>query len=70
MKKQYVSSSTAEALGYDEKKKILRVWFRTGKIYDYANVPKTKFETLLGAPSIGEYFNKSIRGSYPYKKVK
>jgi hypothetical protein len=70
MKKQYVSSSTAEALGYDEKKKILRVWFTTGKIYDYANVPKTEFETLLCTPSIGEYFNKSIRGSYPYKKVK
>lgn len=59
MKKQYVSSSTAEALGYDEKKKIFRVWFTTGKIYDYANVPKTEFETLL-----------CIKDSYPYKKVK
>lgn len=65
MKKQYVSSSTAEALGYDEKTKILRVWFTTGKIYDYARVSKTEFETLIHASSIGEYFNKSIRDFYP-----
>jgi hypothetical protein len=69
IKKQHVNSSTAEALGYDEKTKTLRVWFTTGKIYDYANVPKTRFETLLYAPSIGAYFNRSIKGIYPYKQV-
>ncbi len=69
MKKQFVNSSTADALGYSEKAKILRVWFTTGKVYDYAGVPKTKFKNLLRAPSIGEYFNKKIKGFYTYKKI-
>jgi hypothetical protein len=69
MKKQFVNSSTADALGYDETKKILRVWFTTGNIYDYAGVSKTKFKNLLNASSIGEYFNKKIKGFYNYKKV-
>ncbi|HXR82728.1 MAG TPA: KTSC domain-containing protein [Hanamia sp.] len=69
IKKQPVSSSTAEALGYDEKTKTLRVWFTTGKIYDYAHVPKTRFKAFLYAPSIGEYFNRSIKGIYPYTQV-
>lgn len=69
MKKQPVNSSTAEALGYDEKIKTLRVWFTTGKIYDYEDVPKTKFKNLLHAASIGEYFNKKIKGFYNYKKI-
>lgn len=69
MKKKFVNSSTATALGYDEKAKTLRVWFTTGKVYDYAGVPKTKFKDLVNASSIGEYFNKKIKGFYTYKKV-
>ena len=49
MKKQLVNSSTAEALGYDETTKILRVWFTTGNVYDYVDVPKIKFKNLLHA---------------------
>jgi hypothetical protein len=69
MKKQLVNSSTAEALGYDETTKILRVWFTTGNVYDYTGVSKIKFKNLLHASSIGEYFNKKIKGFYTYKKV-
>lgn len=69
MKKLFVNSSTAAALGYDERTKILRVWFTTGKVYDYAGVTKTKFKNLLNASSIGEYFNKKIKGFYAYKKI-
>jgi hypothetical protein len=69
MKKQFVNSSTAKALGYDKKTKILRVWFTTGNVYDYEDVPKTKFKNLLNASSIGEYFNKKIKGFYTYKKI-
>jgi hypothetical protein len=69
MKKQFVNSSTAKALGYDKKTKILIVWFTTGNVYDYEDVPKTKFKNLLHASSIGEYFNKKIKGFYTYKKI-
>jgi hypothetical protein len=69
IEKQFVSSSNIEALGYDEASQILRVWFTTGTAYDYSNVPKIEFETLFYAPSIGAYFNRNIKGAYPYNKI-
>ena len=69
IEKQLVSSSNVEGLGYDEEAQTLRVWFTTGTIYDYANVPKIEFEALLYASSIGAYFNRNVKGLYPYTKV-
>jgi hypothetical protein len=69
IEKQYVSSSNVEALGYDEETQTLRVWFLTGSIYEYANVSQVEFEALFYAPSIGAYFNRNIKNSYPYVKV-
>jgi hypothetical protein len=69
IEKQPVSSSNIEALGYDESTQTLRVWFTIGNIYDYANVPQIEFEQLKFAPSIGAYFNRNIKGAYPYIKV-
>lgn len=69
MKKQFVSSSNIEALSYDEASQILRIWFTSGSVYDYGNVPKVEFEALLYAPSIGSYFNRNIKNSYPYTRT-
>lgn len=69
MEKHFVSSSNIEALGYDEDTQTLRVWFTTGTIYDYGNVPKVEFEAILYASSIGAYFNRNIKGAYPYTKA-
>ena len=69
IKKIFVQSSAIEALGYYAPEKILRVWFTTGKIYDYYDVTLTEFENLKAAASIGEYYNYHIR-KYNYQKVK
>lgn len=69
LEKQFVSSSNIEALGYDAETQILRIWFTTGTVYDYANVPQIEFEALKTAPSIGAYFNRNIKGAYPYNKT-
>lgn len=70
IRKQFVSSSSIEALGYSEEKKTLRVWFHTGSVYDYANVPKKEFEQLLHASSIGSHYNYHIKNVYSYTKVR
>ena len=69
IEKQLVSSSNIEVLGYYEDTQTLRVWFTTGNIYDYSNVPQIEFEQLKIASSIGAYFNRNIKGAYPYSKV-
>lgn len=65
----FVSSSNVQALGYDENTQTLRVWFLNGSVYDYGNVSLGEFEGLKNAPSIGSYFARMIKGSYPYSKV-
>lgn len=70
MKKRFVSSSSIEALGYDQDTQSLKVWFATGKVYVYHNVPEEEFKNLLDASSIGAYFNHNIKGGYSYEKLK
>lgn len=69
IEKQLVSSSNIEGLGYNIESQILRVWFTTGTVYDYSNVPEIEYEALRTAPSIGAYFNRNIKGAYPYSKI-
>lgn len=69
IKKNQVVSSTVKALGYDKASKTLRIWFVSGAVYDYRNVPGAKYEALKKASSIGAYFNKNIRDTYVYKKI-
>lgn len=69
IEKHLVSSSNIEGLGYEENAQTLRVWFTVGNIYDYLNVPQIEFEQLKIASSIGAYFNRNIKGAYPYIKV-
>jgi len=66
MNEMRVESTTLRALAYDHGRGILRLEFRTLAIYHYYGVPATVYEALLGAPSKGSYFNRVIRGRFPY----
>lgn len=57
-------SVNIHAVGYDVKRKILRVRFRDGSEYEYANVSQGKYTELVNAPSIGVHFAAHIRGKY------
>jgi hypothetical protein len=61
-----VESSTLRALAYDDGREILLLEFRTRAIYHYYGVPAAVYEALLGASSKGSYFNRVIRGRFPY----
>jgi hypothetical protein len=61
-----VESSTVAALSYDEARGILQLEFRSRAIYRYFGVPAAVHQALLQAPSKGQYFNRVIRGHFPY----
>jgi hypothetical protein len=43
----------------------LEVEFKDGSIYSYAGVPTSVYKALMGAGSLGSYFNAEIRNRYP-----
>ena len=61
-----VESATLRALVYDDVRGILQLELRTRAVYHYFGVPAAVYEALLGAPSKGSYFNRVIRGRFPY----
>jgi len=43
--------------------------FRSGALYRYFAVPSRVFGGLIAADSKGAYFNRNIRGRFPYKRL-
>jgi hypothetical protein len=66
MNETRVKSTTLRALSYDNGRGLLQLEFRTRAIYHYYGVPAAVYEGLLDAPSKGSYFNRIIRGRFPY----
>jgi hypothetical protein len=64
-----VESATLATVGYDEAQELLQLEFGSRAVYLYFGVPATVYEGLLGAPSKGRYFNRTIRGRYPYHQI-
>jgi hypothetical protein len=61
-----VESTTLRAVAYDGDRGVLLLEFRSLAIYHYYGVPAAVYEALLGASSKGSYFNRVIRGRFPY----
>ena len=66
MNETKVESTTLLSLAYDGVREILQLEFRSRAIYHYYGVPAAVYEALLYAPSKGSYFNRVIRGRFPY----
>ena len=64
-----VESTNLSGIGYDAEKKILSVRFRSGAIYNYANVDLDTATDFYAAPSRGSYFARNIKGKYPGMKA-
>ena len=64
-----VESSTLASVGYDLTQGLLQLEFCSRAIYHYFGVPAAAHKALLGAPSKGSYFNRAIRGRFPYRRV-
>ena len=65
MNETRLESTTLRALAYDGRRGFCN-WSPHRAIYHYYGVPAAVYEALLGAPSKGSYFNRVIRGRFPY----
>jgi lysyl-tRNA synthetase class 2 len=63
-----VPSSTLATVAYDQANQMLRLEFRNHAVYWYFGVPPAVHQSLLVAPSKGAYFNRNIRGRFPYRR--
>jgi len=74
----YVESSNLLAVGYKPSRRIMRIAFIGGNVYDYFGIPPYVFTTLLRASSHGKYLHWSIKihtpqfdgHIYKYEKVR
>jgi hypothetical protein len=66
MQAKAVESVTLATVAYDVPAGRLQLEFRTGHLYHYFGVPPQVFEGLMQASSKGKYFNRDIRGRFPY----
>ena len=64
-----VESTTLATIAYDQARELLQLEFRSRAIYQFLGVPPAVHAGLLGAPSKGSYFNRFIRGQFPYRRA-
>lgn len=67
-----VESSNIAAIDHNGITRTLRVEFRNGTVYNYANVETSLYDQILKADSIGSAFHKEIKSKpdrYPYSRV-
>ncbi len=65
-----VISSNIDSIGYAENSKLLELEFKSGGVYQYVNVPKGLFVTLMNSSSYGSFFHKWIKDNFTTIKIK
>lgn len=63
-----VESTMLATVAYHAPGQLLWLEFRSGAVYCYLGVPPTVHQSLMAAPSKGDYFNRNIRGCFPYRR--
>lgn len=70
IKMKKIESSVVQALDYDRSAKTMIVELRGGTSpYVYSGISKYRYYELKNAKSVGEYFNKKIKGKYQSYKA-
>ena len=69
MRREAVTSSNIDSAGYDPSSSTLEIEFKDGRVYQYFDVPRSVFDGLLRAASVGQYFHREIRGVFRYSRV-
>ena len=64
-----LDSTTLAAAAYDGRHERLELDFRDGTRYLYCGVAPNLYRDLLRAKSKGSFFNRHIRGHFPYAKT-
>lgn len=64
------NSSTIDAIGYDEKKKIMRVQYKGNATYEYYHILKDEFKSIKSAENVGKQIRIAINQCHPVKSYK
>ena len=69
MRLKPVESEMLRLAGHDAKLEVLEVVFNSGERYQYKDVPRSEYERLMSAESIGQYMHRHIIGHYDYQRL-
>lgn len=62
---QPVQSSNLAAVGYEPETLTLSIQFKSSpRVYRYAKVPESEYQSLMDATSVGRYFLQNIKDQY------
>jgi hypothetical protein len=64
---KFKDSSSIDACDYHDDSGTLVIHFSSGQTYHYPECPKTEYEALKQAASVGRHFHSNIR---KYKSIK
>jgi hypothetical protein len=70
MKMIPVESSMISSVGYDGAKKVLRVVFNSGAVWEYSGVPEKVYDELLAAGSKGSYMKDFVIDCYRDTRIR
>lgn len=62
-----VVSSNIDSVGYEGTDLLVR--YSSGVTYKYLGVPKTIFEDVLRAESVGKFINQFIKHNYNFERL-
>jgi len=65
-----VESSVIKAIGYDETRQDLSIYFESGKCYIYTPVSLHFWAKVKEAESTGKFFNKNIKNNEAFTCLK
>ena len=57
------------AYNYDAPSEILTIRYHSGKVYNYLHVPEKVFREMRATMVKGIWFNRHIKGKYPFVEV-
>ena len=63
-----VVSSNIKAVSYFKKNQELRIRFKNDSEYVYYQVPKTLFDDMINAESVGKFLNDFVKPNYQYER--
>ena len=75
MERRPVTSSNVASIGWEPLERdaavgTLEVEFHSGHVYSYEDVPESEYQHLVGAGSVGRYFNAFISGQFTESRIK
>ena len=64
-----VESSAVDRIHYTPASHTLDIWYKGGGQYRYFKVPRSLYDELLAAPSIGAFVNQHVKPNFDYVEL-